>query len=651
MSAIFGILRFDGSEVSAGDLERLGNTMAHRGPDGHKFVVDGQVGLGHCLMRVNREDAFEAQPLIDREAGLTLVVDCRIDNREELAEALELSAAHIRDLPDSAFILHAYKKWGEDCAEHLLGDFAFAVWDSRARKLVLARDHVGQRAVQYHANDRFIAFATEIKALHAVPEVPRRISDVAIAKRLTCHFAPRHDGQTMYEDIFGVQGATVVTVGADGTIASRRYWTPHADPRHEHRNEAYYVETYRKILAEAVACRIRRLQTPPSMCFGGGFDSTAMAGLTRPEMIAQGRRLIAVCSAMPKDYKGPQRHARKWGELCARHLPHVDMRFVERNGKTMLTEKEALFEASETFVNFSTFMYVEIFAAARQDGARLLLDGHGGDYTVNPRGFGALHHFLRSGQLRYFAREFRPHMKATGKSLPAMVRGAVYALLPYWVRKLIAAFRRGFCPPEYDGAIRRSFADTLRMAGKLDAQESMRVPSPAIAPRALHARIIRNVSSSASPGLSAIAAWQGLDLTRPYHDKRVVEFGLAIPETIQVKKGRDRLLALKALPDIYPAEFWKRDWRSDTALPDFDGMMVEIADELRSQTGLMSQNTCLAARIDTLFLERALAPLPAGRTWAQSRDHRCLSRALMAYLVGKQLLWLKGHEPLARTKR
>ena len=145
MSAIFGILRFDGRDASPGDLERMGNVLAHRGPDGRKFVVDGPIGLGHGLMRVNNEDLFEAQPLRNRAAGLTLVADCRIDNREELAEAFGLSAADIRDMPDSAFVLHAYRKWGEDCVEHLLGDFAFAVWDSHAKKLVLVRDHMGQR--------------------------------------------------------------------------------------------------------------------------------------------------------------------------------------------------------------------------------------------------------------------------------------------------------------------------------------------------------------------------------------------------------------------------------------------------------------------------------------------------------------------------
>jgi len=150
MSAIFGIVRFDDGAVSGRNLERMSHALAYRGPDGIKFVIDGAVALGHGLMLVNREDQFEAQPLRDREADLTLVADLRLDNREELAAAFGINAAELRDLPDSALALRAYKEWGEHCAEHLLGDFAFALWDRQAKKLVLARDHMGQRYVHYH---------------------------------------------------------------------------------------------------------------------------------------------------------------------------------------------------------------------------------------------------------------------------------------------------------------------------------------------------------------------------------------------------------------------------------------------------------------------------------------------------------------------
>ena len=98
---------------------------------------------------MTEEDAFDEQPLIDRAAGLMLVADLRLDNREELAGALDIDAQTLSRLSDGAMLMRAYKKWGENCAEHLLGDFAFAIWDARSRQLVLGRDHMGMRYVFY----------------------------------------------------------------------------------------------------------------------------------------------------------------------------------------------------------------------------------------------------------------------------------------------------------------------------------------------------------------------------------------------------------------------------------------------------------------------------------------------------------------------
>jgi asparagine synthase (glutamine-hydrolysing) len=149
MSAICGILSFSGVSIRHADLDRQINTMTRRGPDRRKTWCSGPVGLGHALMRVTHEDAFDDQPLVDRGAGLALVADLRLDNREELACALGIDAGSLRQLPDIALVMAAYKKWSDDCATHLLGDFAFAIWDARAGKLVLARDHMGARYIHY----------------------------------------------------------------------------------------------------------------------------------------------------------------------------------------------------------------------------------------------------------------------------------------------------------------------------------------------------------------------------------------------------------------------------------------------------------------------------------------------------------------------
>ncbi|NND58418.1 MAG: asparagine synthetase B, partial [Xanthomonadales bacterium] len=140
MSGIFGIIRRDGGTVSSEELERLGVAMAHRGPDGKDFWLEGYAGLGQLMLRSTPESADEKLPWQDTESGLVITADARIDNREELLGKLSgLNSL----LPDSQLILEAFKLWGEACVDHLLGDYAFAIWDLRNRRLFCVRDRMG----------------------------------------------------------------------------------------------------------------------------------------------------------------------------------------------------------------------------------------------------------------------------------------------------------------------------------------------------------------------------------------------------------------------------------------------------------------------------------------------------------------------------
>ena len=482
MSAIFGILRFDGGEVSARELERMGNTLAHRGPDGRKFVVDGAIGLGHCLMRVNNEDVFEAQPLRDREAELTLVADCRIDNREELAGIFGLSAEQIRDMPDSAFILRAYKIWGENCAEHLLGDFAFAVWDGRARKLLLGRDHMGQRNLFYHQGDSFFAFATEIKGLWAVTDVPRKLLDEEIARFFFKTIGQRPEGGTLYAGILGIPGGTAVVARQDGIVTSRRYWEPQADPVHENRGEDYYVEKYRSILKEAVACRLRRLTGPAALMMSAGFDTSAIAGLAGPVVAAQGRKLVSLSWIGSQANLAAGGDLRPWLDACRRVMPHLDIREISQEGENPFAGIERKFSLNDGPVHSYNSTYFQLYAKAAGAGTRLIMDGYGGDYTLNPRGFGALARHLRIGHLRRFLAELRPHLRVTGQSPWQMLKTEiVLMLLP---QSLIRWQRQ----------VRRKGTYALMQATRHD------IAGPYLQ------KLLKRIAAEASPGIESIPA-------------------------------------------------------------------------------------------------------------------------------------------------
>jgi asparagine synthase (glutamine-hydrolysing) len=635
MSAIFGILRFDGGAVLDRDLERMSLALGHRGPDGRKFVIDSPLALGHGLMRVNTEDAFEAQPLRDAETNVTLVADCRIDNREELAATFGIAAAELRDLPDSALLLRAYQKWGENCAEHLLGDFAFAIWDAGARKLVLGCDPMGQRGIVYHHGKDFFAFASEIKALWSYPDVPRALSDAQIGRMLIHDRSPR-EGMTPFDGIQGLPGATVMTVGADGAAHSRRYWEPHADPAHENRDEAYYIDAYARVLGEAVACRVRRTIKPPGLVFSGGYDSAAIAGLAGPAL--NGRKLVAAASVMPADYRGTIRHARQWVALCARDMPHLDVRYVTREGKSVLSGLDQAFLQNEIPVGSYHFVLNELHESLAGAGARVIMDGHGGDYTLHPRGQAALARFLATFQFRRFAAELRGHLRMSGKSLwNTLKRDVAALLLPASVMALWHRARRGAAPVWRDQPIDAAFAQRLIAEGAVD-RNNLRVASkPNLDMRGQMARVLRRVSSGSGSNVSA--ARHGLELTRPFHDKRVVELALAIPQDLYVKNGRNRYLASAALKDIYPREYQTRWRRNDDEIPDFQRMAKSIEPQLLADIARMENSGNLSRYVDFAKIRALLAargPDDHNSGWEQETQ-----LALGGFMTARFVEWFR----------
>jgi asparagine synthase (glutamine-hydrolysing) len=604
MSGIFGLLRFDGESVSSADLERMAGCLRHRGPDRRSLMVDGPLGLGHCLMRVNREDRFDAQPLRDETAGLVLVADCRLDNREELARSFSIDAEALALMPDSALILRAYRQWGVDCVERLLGDFAFALWDARRGELMLARDPMGERCMFFHRNAGFLAFASEVKALWAVPDMPQRLSETQIGRYLAYQF-PTDDGVTFFEGVTYAPGGHVVHVRADGAARTTRYWEPHADPTHVGRDEAYYIATYRRLLAEAVDCRIRRTIAAPALLLSAGFDSGAIAGLAQPRLAEQGRKLLAFSSVLPEDYRGPHSSARPFVEACRRVMPHLDIRYFTQTNENLFTGLERSAAAADAPADGVFYIRDALYRRAAQAGARLVMDGFGGDLTINPRLGNVLAHFLRRGRLLLFAREFAAQLRVGDQSFRVIAINTAKQLIPSWVvverarRLLRGAGRRLFIAPQFlDDLVRRKAVDLEHLAVG-------RRPN-----RSPHERMLRHLRfwtiDNRRWNANEAAAF-GLELTRPFCDRRIVEFALAIPEELWIKNGRRRYLARKALADIYPPEYDDQEARQDTIEPVLQWGVTSVLPELSAELERMSTNPVLSRYLDFDALRRACA--------------------------------------------
>src|SRR5271166_3794110 len=173
MSGIAIIWNRDGRPVDPALLVQMTQFMEHRGPDGEQHWTQGSIALGHRALNTTYQNGSALGLLSDATAGLCLTFDGRIDNRDELRSVLELGASR-DDAGDEHLVLAAYRKWGEECPAHLLGDFAFGIWDERRRQLFCARDPLGVRPLFHARVGETIVCASEICALFALPGLKKQ---------------------------------------------------------------------------------------------------------------------------------------------------------------------------------------------------------------------------------------------------------------------------------------------------------------------------------------------------------------------------------------------------------------------------------------------------------------------------------------------
>ena len=212
MSGIYGIYQYDGAPAPSQWLEQMKAAMAYYGPHGGGCKVEGAVGLGHLLLEVNPEDAFEKQPV---KAARGLVVSAaRLDNRAALLETFKVSALEASRISDGHLVSLAFDRWGEELCLHLQGDWALAAWDAREHRLLLARDACGSANLYYYEGKGFIAFASSLKALLALPGVVKEPDRLRLAQVLVSW---QHNAElTAYKGFRRLVWAHAMSVGPNG---------------------------------------------------------------------------------------------------------------------------------------------------------------------------------------------------------------------------------------------------------------------------------------------------------------------------------------------------------------------------------------------------------------------------------------------------
>jgi asparagine synthase (glutamine-hydrolysing) len=275
MCGIVGRVNADAERsVSLTELHCATELLAHRGPDGEGYFLEGNVGLGHRRLAIVDLVSGD-QPICNEDGSIWVSFNGEIYNHLDLRSELETAGHRFATRADTEVLVHGYEQWEDALLPRLRGMFAFAIWDRRSRRLLLARDRLGIKPLYWVRPGRDFAFASEIKALFAFADVERRVRDGAVPQYFALRYVP--GPQTLFQGVERLQPGHALAFTA-GEQRIWRYWDVPFDAGQNRpdRAESNEVGEFTSLFAESVRMRLMG-DVPVGVFLSGGIDSTAVA--------------------------------------------------------------------------------------------------------------------------------------------------------------------------------------------------------------------------------------------------------------------------------------------------------------------------------------------------------------------------------------
>ena len=509
MSGIVGIVNRDGVPVDPRLLRRLTAALSARGPDDQRVWLDGAIGFGHAWLRTT--DATPRPQPLGLDGRLWIVADARLDDRSAVAGELDERGHGALDAAgDAAVILHAYRRWGDDCLGHLFGDFVFAIWDGAGRRLFCARDQFGVKPFFYARTATGLVFSNTLDCLRLHPDVSDAVNEQAIGDFLA--FGMNQDPATTAFDAIRRLPAAHRLTGA-GRLDARRYWTLPIDGTIRYRRRQDYVERFDELFGRAVADRLQCSRA--GVLMSGGLDSTSVAAAAQRCLSRQvsGFELRAYTTVCERLFADPER---RYASLAAGALAiPIDYQVVD---DYQLFERwdEPQLRRPEPEADPLAAAHVDLLRNVAGH-SRVALTGYGGDAAFRvPLGYAT--GLVKRGRVPRLARELAQYV-VTCRRLP---RVRVGTHLRGWLgaRKPSPTPQPGWLDPAF--AARLELCARNRRAG---TEPPPIHPTRPAAYQLLSSTDWPAIFESHDAGVTGVP----IDVRHPFFDVRLVEYLLAIP--------------------------------------------------------------------------------------------------------------------------
>ena len=489
--------------------------MADYGAESASWSGDGwALGVRHWTAAQPRP-----QQASQDHGGLAIAAAARLDNRDALCDALGLPSAAA--LADRDLILAAYRRWGGECPDRLLGDYAFAIWDGGRRRLFCARDHIGIQPFYYAQTLGGFAFASAVEVVLAAPDVPDALDETVVRTFLQGNV--HTNTRTFFRAVHKLPPGHSMVV-KDGGVRLRRWWRPEALPRLPPATDDDHAAQFLHLYRQAVRDRLHG-PDPMGTHLSGGLDSSSISVLAARELRRQGRPPPLAFTWLPSlgEAETPldRRHEAEYAAVAS---------VAEQEGLQVFYAAPSAADIVNGMRMDAAFPKAQVGAfetvvqrSAAAQGVKVLLSGWGGDEGMSYFGRGHYAALLLSGRWRRFVAETR----AVGESPLRKAVEALWDVLPYGFnldlakRRLRKRLRGEQVMPERV-IIRPEFGRRVRPFRRRNwFRAGVR--------RSLLARLQSGILSMRLECWAASGAMRGLEYRYPLLDRRLLEFALGLP--------------------------------------------------------------------------------------------------------------------------
>jgi len=367
MCGIAGIATGHGDTNLVSTVSQMVKALAHRGPDDHDVKDFGMCVLGNARLAIVDLSERGRMPMCNEDATIWITYNGECYNAPELRSLLQSRGHQFKSTTDTEVIVHLYEEFGEGCAERLRGMFAFAIWDARQKKLLLARDRLGIKPLYVSQANGRILFASEIKALLASALVSRTADPAGLRAFLQLGHIPPPG--TIVKNISPIHPGHLA-IWKDGQLCARPYWHfPHPARESSVALEKTTIETLRETLLESSRLQLMS-DVPIALFLSGGVDSAILGSLMRSVGAGQ---LTALTIGFAESEFDESEASRETADLLG--IPHR----VVRLDPASITESldNALWAMDQPTVDGLNAYWIS--RAAAEAGFKVTLSGQGGD--------------------------------------------------------------------------------------------------------------------------------------------------------------------------------------------------------------------------------------------------------------------------------